>query len=153
MFITNWMIYAKQRTFNKIYNKFKQSIPQRLKVSFLKKISPPFETYLRFFMPLSSVPPSPSPEGRSTSRDHGSSLQVPHFSRATREKKISVNSSTEIGGLACSVDTSLHSIHSTRILTRAYDVCCLILSATSWPMKVRPVAPSCQCVHLDKYFM
>lgn len=81
------MIYAKQRTFNKIYNKFKQSIPQRLKVSFLKKISPPFETYLRFFMPLSSVPPSPSPEGRSTSHDHGSSLQVPHFSRATRKKK------------------------------------------------------------------
>lgn len=42
-----------------------------------------------------------------------------------RKKEISVNSSTETAGLGCSVDASLHSIHSTWILTRAYDACCL----------------------------
>lgn len=52
------------------------------------------------------------------------------ISLAPREKKNSVNSSTETGGLACCVVASLHSIHSTGIFTRAYDVCSLLLFAT-----------------------
>jgi hypothetical protein len=37
-------------------------------------------------VPLPAVPLL-CPEGRSTSRDHSSSLEVPHFSLATKKKK------------------------------------------------------------------